>query len=81
MNTIPPALQSGIQGVQRGMDKLDRHAAEIASADHYDDDPATGTDLAESLVGLKVSELQVALAMKILKAVDQTIGSLLDTRA
>ena len=80
MNTIP-ALHSGLQGVQRGLEQLDRHAAEIASAEQFNSESGAGSNLVNSLIGLKTSEIQVALSMKVLKSVEETIGTLLDIRA
>lgn len=80
MNSIP-ALQSGIQGVHRGLEQLNRHAADIASADQLNSETGSDSNLVNSLVGLKTSEIQVALSMKVLKSVEETIGTLLDMHA
>lgn len=77
----PSALQSGLQGIHRGLNQLNQHAAEIASAKQLDPATASNTDLTRSLVGLKQSEIQVAISAKVLGAADETIGTLLDVMA
>ena len=77
MSSIP-ALNSGLQGIQKGLKELDRHAADIASARQLNPQTESSADLASALVGLKQSEIQVAISAKIIKAVDETIGTLLD---
>jgi len=84
MNSIS-AFQSGLQGIQRGLNELNRHAADIASAKQFSPQTAADTDLTTdlttSLIGLKQSELQVAISTKVIEAADNTIGTLLDISA
>ncbi len=70
------ALGSALQGIQTGLRNLDRDAAQIASAAQFTNESAA--DLAEPLVNLTLDRLQVQLSAKVMKAVDQTIGTLLD---
>jgi len=72
------AYQSGLQGIQRGLNNLDRHAADIASATQFNPETTSSSDLTRSLIGLKESEIQVAISAKVLEAANATIGSLLD---
>jgi len=77
MNSIS-AYQSGLQGIQRGLNELSRNAADIASARQFSPQTAADTNLTTSLIGLKQSELQVAMSTKVIEAADNTIGTLLD---
>lgn len=74
-----PALASGVMGIQKGLDGLNRDAAQIASARQMKSD--SSTDLAGPLTDLTVNKLQVAASAKVVKAADETIGTLLDVLA
>lgn len=76
MSTIP-ALQSGISGVQSGMQNLNRNAAKIASADAIQ----SGVDLTEPLVNMMLDKQQVEASAKVVEASSSMIGSLLDIKA
>jgi len=80
MSSIP-AYQSGLLGIQRGLNSLNRHAADIASANQFNNSTTSNINLTESLVGLKQSEIQVAISAKVLEAASDTIGTLLDVIA
>ncbi|MCK5336079.1 MAG: hypothetical protein KAQ67_07950 [Gammaproteobacteria bacterium] len=71
---------SAVMGIQQGLNNLRRNAAEIASADQLNQ-AGSETDLAGSLVGLKQSEVQVQANAKVVSAVDEVLGTLLDTEA
>ena len=73
------ALNSGITGIQRGFNSARGHAAQIASASAMRAD--SPTDLADPLVGLISDRLQVQASAKVVKAIDQMLGSLIDIRA
>jgi hypothetical protein len=75
MSTVS-ALGSALQGIQTGLRNLDRDAAQIASAEQFTNESAA--DLAKPLVNLTLDRLQVQLSAKVMKTVDQTIGTLLD---
>jgi hypothetical protein len=78
MSSIP-ALTSGVMGIQKGLDGLNRDAAQIASAKQLKND--SSTDLAEPLTNLVVDKQQVAVSAKVVKAADETLGTLLDVLA
>lgn len=78
MSTIPP-LQTGLQGIQRGMQNLQKNAAKIASADQMSNPDAA--DLAGPLVDMIQNRLQVEASVKVVQTVSDTIGSLLDVKA
>ncbi|VAW62112.1 hypothetical protein MNBD_GAMMA11-960 [hydrothermal vent metagenome] len=69
-----------VQGIQRGLDGLRKNASEIASADQLNK-AGQGTDLEGALVGLLQNKIQVQASAKVVSAVDDVIGSIIDTRA
>ncbi len=76
---IGGAFDQALLGIQRGMQGARENAAKIASADAFTNgDPSS---VVEPLVGLKANEIQVEASAKVLKAVDEMIGSLLDEKA
>jgi len=73
------AYGSALQGVQRGLARENASASAIASGQSVETkDP---TDLAKSLVELKIGVQQVEASAKVIKAVDEGLGSLLDDLA
>jgi len=68
-----------IQGIQRSFENVQKTADNIATQ------PVRGTkqatDLTRSLVSLRQQEHQTATNVKVLKAADQMLGSLLDVKA
>lgn len=73
------SLQTGLQGVQNGIRKVEQAADEIASSGTTESlDPA---DLATSLVDLKQGELQVKASAEVIETEDEVLGTLLDTLA
>lgn len=78
MSTVS-ALSSGVLGIQRGLEGLQRDASKIASAETFNNEEATS--VAETLAHLVVDKQQVQASARVVKAVDDTIGTLLDTFA
>jgi hypothetical protein len=76
---IGGAITTAMTGIQRGLSSAQNNAARIASADQFNGDSPSG--LAEPLIGLKQDSLQVQASTKVLKAVDEMIGSLFDDSA
>jgi hypothetical protein len=68
-----------LQGIQKGLAGIDKNAAQIASADNFKSDNPAGS--AQSLVELQNNRMQVEASAKVMKSVDETIGSLLDVVA
>jgi hypothetical protein len=66
-------------GISNGMENLKRDAQEIAGAVAKGDENTT--DLANSLVDLNVDQAQTQASVKVVQAVDETLGSLLDIMA
>ena len=72
------ATSSAVQGIQRGLQGLNKNAAEIASAKRMDGD---GADDTQPMVEMMENRQQVEASAKVLKTVDETLGSLLDVKA
>jgi hypothetical protein len=75
-NMIPTLSQSGLTGIQRGLQQVTNAASNIATADRN----INVTDLATSIVELKQGQQQVEASTMALKVEDQLRGSLLDIR-
>lgn len=73
---ITSAFSSAITGIQRGLEGLDRNADEIAQASS-----GQGDDVVAPLVESRINQLQVEANTRMVKTVDDTIGSLLDEMA
>lgn len=73
------ALQSGVAGINAGLNKLRRDADRIAQAGaHGSDGPQ---DMLDPLVNLKADQNQVAASAKVVETVHDLIGRLLDVSA
>ena len=71
---------SALQGIQRGLEGMRQNAADIASADQLNR-AGMDTDLETSLVDLNQNKYQVQASAKVVSALDEVIGTLIDTRA
>jgi len=78
MSSIP-ALSSAISGIMRGTNGVRQSAAEIASADMLRGKP--GKDLATPMVEMIGHRTQVEASAKVIKAIDEMLGTLIDIRA
>lgn len=70
---------SALYGINKGLSELNRRASDIAS-------PASmeGTEtppMIESIVGLRQAEVHLKAAMKVVVALDEVLGTLLDEKA
>jgi hypothetical protein len=73
---ITSALGNALYGIQKGLTGMDSNAAKIASADAFNSqNPA---DIAQPLVDMQSNRLQVEVSAKVMKTMDETIGSLID---
>ncbi|PHS67605.1 MAG: hypothetical protein COB23_10205 [Methylophaga sp.] len=75
MSTIP-AFQSGLSGIQSGIQSLNKNAAKIASADALQ----SGAGITEALINLNSDKLQVQASAKVIEASNAAIGSILDIK-
>ena len=76
---IGGAFSQAVLGIQRGLSSAREHAAQIASADQFNND--SPSSLVEPMVGLMQDEIQVQASTEVLKAVDDMLGSLFDEKA
>lgn len=77
MSSIGP-FQSGVQGINTGMNNLRIDAHELAIANK---DSTETKDIVKPLVNLSVDRTQVAVSAKVIETADEVIGSLLDVMA
>jgi len=73
---LPSISSSGLQGIQSGLDNLRRDAQSIASASTQREENTP--DIAESLVDLNVNTRNTEASVKVVKAADEVLGTLLD---
>lgn len=73
---MPTISQSGLLGIQRGLQRVTDAASNIATADR----DINIADLAANKVELKLSEQQVAVSVMALKVDDQLRGTLLNIK-
>lgn len=71
---------SAVLGIQRGLDGMRKDAADIASADQLNN-AGQETDMVESLVSMKQNQIQVQASAKVVSALDEVLGSIIDTKA
>ena len=71
---------SAVLGIQRGLDGMRKDAADIASADQLNN-AGQETDLVDSLVSLKQNQVQVQASAKVVSALDEVMGTIIDTIA
>ncbi len=71
---------NAVLGIQRGLDGMRKNAADIASADQLNN-TGQDTDLVNAVVELNQNKVQVQASAKVVSALDEVVGSLLDTRA
>jgi len=76
MSTIP-AFQSGLSGVQSGLQQLNKNAADIASLNS----PESTVNLTTTLVSNLSAQQQVEAALKVIETSNETVGTLLDIKA
>lgn len=76
MSTIP-AFQSGLAGVQSGLQQLNKNAADIARAGQ----PNSDVDLTSTLVNNLSAQQQVEASVKVIETSNTVVGTLLDIEA
>ena len=79
---VTSALSSGLLGINRGLDGVQKAASDIAGAGKTDTpEQATGKDVNEALTDLVVEKNAVAASAKVVQSAEETLGTLIDTRA
>jgi hypothetical protein len=74
---IKTAASSALLGIRSGLDGLDRNAAELASAKQARGEASPIGPLLDS----RANQRQIEVNAKVLKSVDEMMGSLLDELA
>jgi len=69
-----------VQGIQRGLDGLRKNASEIASADQLNK-AGQNSNLEGSLLDLQQNKTQVQASAKVVSAIDEVVGTIIDIRA
>ena len=78
------AFTSGLASIQNGQRRVDQAAAEVAGASLPSapaNPSATAADLTSLLLELEMGKQEVEAGAKVLKTADETLGTLIDTRA
>jgi hypothetical protein len=76
---ITSALGNALYGIKKGLTEIDKNAAKVAGAETFNSPNAV--DVARPLVELQVNKLQIEASAKVMKSVDETLGSLIDVTA
>lgn len=76
---VNAAYNNGLLGIQRGMQGLDRNAAEIAGA--AGDQSGPTQDVVDPLVESKSHQAQAEASAKVVQTADETLGTILDEMA
>lgn len=74
-----PALISGVNGINKGFANMRSDASAVAQTVNRDGDQTT--DIARSLVNLKLDMLQVQASSKVVESVHDMLGHFLDVTA
>lgn len=75
------AVTQGLIGMQRSQTEISKSAQQILKAGTTERDNPAQNDLVESLVNIKVQTQIFDASAKIVKAADETIGTLLNAKA
>jgi len=80
---IKSILNTGVEGFQRATEKANQAATEIASSSVRDasTEAVSNKDLTQSLVDLKVAELDAKANAKVIETASDLIGSIIDIKA
>jgi hypothetical protein len=81
MTTIGSVLQTGVNGITRGIRSADQAASDIAHVGVDSGNDNATIDIADAAVNLKLSEIQVKASAKVVKAADDMLGTILDITA
>ncbi|HKJ75632.1 MAG TPA: hypothetical protein VKA64_00335 [Gammaproteobacteria bacterium] len=76
---VNSANNSGLLGIQRGMQGLERNASEIASATAKQSDQSQS--VTDSLVESESNQLQAEASAKVVQTADEALGTILDEMA
>lgn len=74
-------LNTGVQGVQQGIQGAEKAASDIVKAGTVDGPAGSNSDVLEPIVELKLYERSVEASAQVVKTADEVLGTLLDTMA
>lgn len=74
---ISSLFGNAVLGIRRGMEGLDRNAAELASAKQMQGEASP----VQPLIDSKLNRLQVEASAQAVRTIDRAIGSLFDEKA
>ena len=74
---IESILQSGIQGINGGLDQFGRAAHNIATA-NSSTNGLDSKDIISSLLELKSSQIQIESSASVIRVADENIGTILN---
>ena len=75
------AVNQGLIGMQRSQAEISKSAQQIVSAGTTQGDNPAQNDVVESLVNIKVQTQIFDASAKIVKAADESVGTLLNAKA
>lgn len=78
---IGSVVTQGLVGMQRSQAEINRSAQQIAQAGTTERDNPAKNDLVEPLVNIKAQTQVFDSSAKVVKAADETIGTLLNIKA
>jgi len=73
---LPSINSSALQGIHQGLDNMRKDAQVIASANTQRDENTK--DIADAMVDLNMSARYTEASVKVVKAADEVLGTLLD---
>lgn len=79
--TSGSAVTQGLIGMQRSQAEISKSAQQIVAAGTTERDNPAQNDVVESLVNIKAQTQVFDASAKIVKAADETIGTLLNAKA
>ncbi len=78
---IGSVVNQGLAGLQSSQASINQSAQQIAQASAPQKNKPEGTDLAESLVNIKVQSQVFDANAKVVKSAEETLGTLINTKA
>lgn len=78
---INSALNTGLEGVQKGIAGADEAARKIVQSSSVDSPSENATSVVEPIVDLKLYERTVEASSQVVKTADDVLGTLIDTLA
>ena len=78
---VGSAVNQGLIGMQRSQTEISKSAQQIVRAGTTERDNPAKNDVVESLVNIKAQTQVFNASAKIVRAADETIGTLLKTKA